>query len=169
MLKTAVDPTDGNYVFAGGVGGFFRSTNGGTTWTKTGLTEMTNVQSIHVATADNTYIYVTCFGTSKGLYRSTDRGATWAKILADDCSRSVSSSRYDKNNIMHASSAVWNAGGPLGTSTGVKHTTNGGSTWTTVNEGLNWPIAFTVAFDYSNPTRVFIGVPGNGFQKRTFP
>ena len=45
---------------------------------------------------------------------------------------------------------------------------DGGLTWKQANEGLSWPFAATIAVDPNDPSYVFLGSPGLGFQRRRF-
>jgi hypothetical protein len=169
---TAVDNFDGNLVFAGGDGGFWRSTSGGDsgTWTAVGLPEMTGVYTIKTDPVNTGWVYVACYGdgASKGLYRSKNQGATWQKLLSDPYMRGVAIDPVDPNIIYATSSKNWCCGASPSGSTGVQRSKDGGLTWKQVNEGLPWPFAWPVEVDPSNHNRVFVGSPGTGFYKRLF-
>jgi photosystem II stability/assembly factor-like uncharacterized protein len=165
---TAVDRANGNYVYSGGTGGFWRSTDGGTTWTNTGLAAMQPVSWIAVDPSNPTWVYVAVFAPGAGLYRSKDNGQTWTKLLTDNYLREVAVHPTNANIIFVTSSKDDCCGGAPSTSTGVQRSTGGGTTWTQENQGLAWPFARGIAIDYENPQIVFIGAPGNAFQRRTF-
>lgn len=165
---TAVDRSNGNYVYSGGTGGFWRSTDGGTTWTNTGLAAMKPVSWIATDNSNPTWVYVAIFAPGQGLYRSTDRGLTWTKLFTDDYLREVTVHPTNANIIFVTSSKDDCCGGGPSTSTGVSRSTNGGSTWTQVNQGLAWPFARGLAISKEKTSLVFIGAPGNAFQRRTF-
>ena len=93
----AIDVTNENTILAGGVsGGVWRSTDGGSSWTKTtGSSELHSVTSIAQDTRsgqENTWYYVTgeLIGNSAseggagyagdGVYKSTDGGITWSHL-----------------------------------------------------------------------------------------
>lgn len=164
---TAVDRSNGNYVYAGGSGGFWRSTDGGTTWANTGLTGL-NVSWIAIDNSNPSWVYAAVFASGQGLYRSKDRGLTWTKIFTDDYLREVAVHPTNPNIIFVTSSKDDCCGGGPSTSSGVSRSTDGGSTWTQVNQGLAWPFARGLAISAEKPSLVFIGAPGNAFQRRTF-
>jgi hypothetical protein len=170
---TQVDYTNSNYVYAGGDGGFFRSSAGGNaaSWTNVGLAEMTAVSCIQCDPSNPGWIYVACYGNGSsvtGLYRSTNRGATWQKILADYFLQGVAVDSKNSNNLYAASSSNESWGWYDTRSQGVLYSRNCGLTWQQANEGLSWPFAFTLAVDGRNPSYVFLGSPGSGFQRRQF-
>jgi photosystem II stability/assembly factor-like uncharacterized protein len=76
----AVDPTDGNVVFAalrgGGVsrGGVFKSTDGGESWSPTAITDITSVVAIDPTNPNTVYA-----GTTE-IFKSTDGGNTWSAV-----------------------------------------------------------------------------------------
>jgi photosystem II stability/assembly factor-like uncharacterized protein len=66
---------NGNTVHAATYNGYYRSTDGGETWTRT-FTGRTTDLAIHPASPN--ILYVTVWGS--GLYKSTDAGVTWAQV-----------------------------------------------------------------------------------------
>src|SRR5205085_10877250 len=85
----AIDPRNNNVVYAGGaVGGVWKTTNGGTTWTPLTDTQASlAIGSIVLAPSNPDVIYV---GTGEsnfsesyygaGVLKSTDAGATWTQL-----------------------------------------------------------------------------------------
>lgn len=170
---TEVDFTDAHYVYAGGDGGFFRSAGGGVngSWTNAGLPEMTAVKAIRCDPSNRGWVYVACFGggkAAKGLYRSKDRGATWQKLLSDYFLRDVALDPKHPNNLYAASSSNETWGWYDSRSRGFLYSRDGGATWKQANEGLSWPFAATIDVDAHDPSCVFLGSPGLGFQRRRF-
>ncbi len=180
---TAVDRFDGDLVYAGGEGGLWRSTEGGDagSWAAIGPPEMggdvagppwewgwEGVFSIAPDPHNSGTVYVAVLGEGRGLYRSRDRGDTWEKLLTDDYMRSVAISPQDGEILFAASSSAWTSGGYEPGSRGVLLSTDGGRSWSEVNEGMAWPFAISIAFDPQDPRTVFVGSPGTGFQRRTF-
>jgi len=91
IRQVLVDPTDPNTVYAiqynrintttnnTVAGGFYRSTNGGVTWTKT-LNGLFRNMALKPGTPQTIYMGVTrndSAATAPGVYRSTDGGQTW--------------------------------------------------------------------------------------------
>jgi photosystem II stability/assembly factor-like uncharacterized protein len=180
---TAVDQLNGKLVYAGGEGGLWRSLEGGTlgTWQRIGTAEMVGgsierfwssgyegVYDIRPDPSNSGWVYVAVKGKGKGLYRSKDSGDTWDKLWTDDYMRCVAVDPRNPDILYATSSAVMTSGGDPEGSHGVIRSTDGGKSWTQVNEGLAWPFAIPVAVDTQNPSVVFVGSPGTGYHKRVF-
>ena len=175
---TAVDWFDGNLVYAGGGSGFWRSTDGGNTWEETGGPEMRGnpdfwdsegegVFDIHPDPHRKGVVYVTAYGTQKGLWRSKDAGLNWEKLLTDDYMRRVAVSPLNPDVIYATSSSAFTYGGYQPESNGVLFSNDGGRTWRKANEGMAWPFAICVELD--SLSYVFAGSPGTGFQMARVP
>ena len=165
---TAVDPHDGRLVYAGGDGGFWRSTDGGESWEKTGLKEMRGVYDIEPDPSNPGWVYVTCYGNNLGLYRSQDGGVTWQKLWTNNVARGVAVHPENPDILFVTSSLNDCCGaGPTG-SAGVMRSVDGGKSWTDVNQGLAWPFGWPIEIDPHDPSYVFLGSPGTGFHRRQF-
>ncbi len=182
---TAVDVRDGHRVYAGGEGGFWRSTRGGApgTWEQTGLPEMRGnmggefwdvywegVSAIRPDPVHPGWVYVSVFGEDRGLYRSRDAGMTWEKLWTEDFLRDVAVLPTNPDVLFMASSSALYSGGYDPASHGVLVSTDGGRTWQPFNQGLAWPFASLLAIDTSTST-LWLGSPGLGYARRalTFP
>lgn len=133
-----IDKDDNEILLTGGVtGGIYRSTNGGTRWTK--VSNVTGAVMISSACqTTNGHMY---FGTGStlgedfpgtGLYKSTDRGLTWSVVSSTvpaDIINSSTSQDWTYINDLAADptnpNTIYAA-----TNTGLFYTTDGGSTWT---------------------------------------
>ncbi len=110
----AIDVTDENIILAGGVsGGVWRSTDGGSSWTKTnGSSDLHSVTSLAQDTRsgqESTWYYVTgeLIGNSaseggasyagNGVYKSTDGGLNWTLLTSTSSSITEFDSYFDYN------------------------------------------------------------------------
>ncbi len=165
---TAVDRFDGNLVYAGGDGGFFRSTDGGDSWERVGPPGLRGVYDIKVDPSNPGRVYVACYGRGRGLYRSPDGGESWERLWASDTARGVAIDPVNPD-ILYVTSSLNDCcgAGPQGSS-GVLRSVDGGQSWQEVNEGLPWPFAWPIEVDPEDPRYVFIGAPGTGYYRRMF-
>ncbi len=128
--------------------GVYKSTDGGSTWTRMGLADSGHISRIWVHPDDGDTVLVAAQGPlwsdggDRGLYRTTDGGRTWTRILAIDEHTGVNEFVVDPADpdIIVASSYqrrrhVWTLinGGP---GSGIHKTTDGGATWQEITEGL---------------------------------
>ncbi len=95
MWEERLGPSEDDNDYAGTHGGLYKSTDGGTTWTKLvrGLPADAVQLAIAVAPSQPSRVYVAVATTDRGeyasakgngLYRSDDAGATWAQITMDE-------------------------------------------------------------------------------------
>ena len=177
---TAVDPFDGNVVYAGGEGGLWRSDAAGSpgSWQGVGTTAMRGsipglpwggwegVAWIEPDPHTPGTLYVAVSGPGGGLYRSPDRGDTWeARLLADDYLRSVEVDEIDPDTLYLASTSAFEAGGYDPASAGVRVSRDRGLTWQSMNEGLAWPFAIHV-LSAGGSGRLYLASPGTGIGVR---
>ena len=142
-------------------GGFFKSTDGGATWTETlnGLI----LQSIDIDPNNSNVIYVgtgvlwTYLDQHQAVYKSIDGGATWAEqaITWSDSTmglKNVPKIQINPNNTDHVLVMADDR---------VAVTTNGGNTWTTTEhdglvDGHSYFYGIGAAFDPFNPNNLMI-------------
>lgn len=148
-----IDPNDPDIVWAGmqGMRGLFKSIDGGETWVKkdNGITESditlrgfavrpNNSNVVFAAGEITTGVLGYEFDKTKGkIYRTDDGGESWRSVWeGDNLARVI---LFDPLNpdTMYASTGIcdreaWNTVG-----VGVLKSTDGGNTWTTVNNGLD--------------------------------
>jgi len=172
----AIDPVTPTTLYAGtAVNGVLKSTDAGGSWTamNNGLPgigppigNQVFVLAVDRATPPTLYI-----GTSLGAFKSTNGGGNWAAI----------------NNGLSSPSAHTCGGGlPQGTpcvfvlaidrvtpttlyagtnADGVFKSTDGGGSWTTINNGLTNARVQALAIDPANPTTLYAGTGGGGVFK----
>ncbi len=189
---TKVNPNTGD-VLAGGEHGLFISKNNGNigTWRTVLSQNQINgfnhgnifsrgswggISAIAIDNNNPDIILASVFqnDTSQGLYRCN---LSMIAIATQSCSllqenvaylRDVTIDPTDSNIIYTSSSSAYTSGGYKQNSGGVYRTTDGGSTWIQVNEGLEWPMAIPISINPDNTSKVFIGSPGGGFYWRIF-
>src|SRR5579862_506529 len=131
--------------------GVYVSTDGGTTWTHSGLSDSQHIGRIVVHPTDPNTAYVAALGhlysenDERGLYKTTDGGKTWVKSLdvksEGHAIGAVDVAMDPKNPLVLYASAYdkvrrpWSfaAGGP---GSGLYKTIDGGKTWTKLGGGL---------------------------------
>ena len=130
-----------NEYYNGGLsdyGGVFKSTDGGTSWTRitSGMTN-TNIHSLVIDPNSSQIIYAGTGETSSftqvgninvggGVYKSTNGGSSWTKLNTGDKNNAVCSIAVDPVNsqIIYAGARV------------VLKSSNGGATWSEFNSGM---------------------------------
>ncbi len=138
--------------------GIYRSTDAGETWTHMGLAETQTIGRVVVHPTDPDVVWVAASGheyrdnPERGVYRTTDGGRSWEKVLfVDDRTGAIDLVVHPTDpDVLYA--ATWqrrrakfndprNEPAFSGsdedyTGSGVWKSTDGGSTWTPINEGL---------------------------------
>jgi photosystem II stability/assembly factor-like uncharacterized protein len=167
VYALAIDPLNPSTLYAGTLGGVYKSTNGGERWTavSVGLT-IAHVRVLAIDPAHPDTLYA---GTSGGgVFKSTDGAASWdavnngiskCTINAPNCSGElptfigVSGLVIDPLNTATVYAAI--------DSTGLFKSSDGGANWTAANNGLPSPIfASVLAIDPANPAILYAGVRG---------
>ena len=181
-----LDPTNPNTVWVGtgenvsgrhvGWGdGVYRSLNGGRTWQCMGLKESQHIGEILVDPCDGNTIFVAAEGPlwstggERGVYKTSDGGTTWTQVLAIDENTGVNSIAFDPSNPNTIYAAAYQrrrhiysfmGGGP---SSGIHKSTDGGTTWRRITEGLPkgdmGKIGLTVSA--ANPDLVYATIEAN--------
>jgi photosystem II stability/assembly factor-like uncharacterized protein len=158
----AVSPSNPNIIYVGsGAGiirpdlavgdGMYRSSDAGKTWHHLGLRETQMIAMIEVDPKDPNRIFVAALGhpygpnAERGIFRSTDGGETFQKVLYKDEYTSGSDVRLDPNDPNTVYATLWPQqqsyleGAAFGTSEktgGIFKSTDGGSTWRKLTDGL---------------------------------
>ena len=159
----AVAPSDPSVIYVGsGEGlqrpdlatgnGIYKSTDAGATWQHSdgGLSDGQQIGSIIVDPGDPNRVLVAVLGhpygpnPERGVYRSTDGGKSWAKVLYKDENTGAIQVAFDPANpqtvyadLWVARRPPWTTGGSMeGPGSGLYKSTDGGSTWRELTEGL---------------------------------
>ncbi len=185
----AVAPSNPNVIYVGcGEGlqrpdlatgdGMYRSRDGGKTWTHLGLREGQQIASIAVDPNNAERLFVAVLGhpygpnEERGIYRSTNGGDTFERVLYKDENTGAMQVEFDPSNsqVVYADlwagrQGPWENGAWQGKESGLFKSTDGGTTWTkltnglpTVEQGLG-RIGFTIS--RSDPRKLYATVDAN--------
>ena len=128
--------------------GVYRSADAGKTWQNTGLKESMHVGKIVVDPTDSDVVFVAAMGPlwsaggERGVYKTADGGKTWKQALTISDDTGVSDLAMDPRDpkVLYAAAYqrrrhVWTLinGGP---ESALYKTTDGGDTWTKLENGL---------------------------------
>jgi photosystem II stability/assembly factor-like uncharacterized protein len=188
----AVAPSDLNIIYVGSgeglqrpdlsVGdGIYKSTDAGKTWTHLGLSDAQQVTAIVVDPKNPDRLFVSIeghpYGPSavRGVFRSVDGGKTFEKVLYKDENTGAADVVMDPNDSQVLFAALWAArvapwevrSGAyfIIPGSGLYKSTDGGSTWRPVTQGL--PTAddglsrIGIAIASSNSKRMYLNVETN--------
>jgi len=190
IRSLAIDPVNATNVYAGGVGGLFKSGNNGESWTH--LLELQipapsfppgispppfasgngSVQSVAIDFVDPNTLYTAtqridgCAFSDQLLFKTIDGGAHWDKRVSPDRSGCVLSGLLvmdptDPNTLYVDESDVIDGGGWL------LKTTDGGSTWKTIwdwQRGLEFALN-AIVIDPTNPATLYAGSDDQYFSR----
>ncbi len=128
--------------------GVYKSTDGGRTWTNTGLKDTHHIGRVLIHPRNPNVVYVAAAGhlwganDERGVYKTTDGGRTWTKILFVNADTGVNDLAMDPESpdTLYAGAyqrrrTPWgfNGGGP---GSALYKTTDGGATWKILTSGL---------------------------------
>jgi photosystem II stability/assembly factor-like uncharacterized protein len=185
----AVAPSNPNILYVGsGAGiirpdlatgdGMYRSDDAGKTWTHLGLrdTEMIGYVDVDPRNADR--VFVAALGhpygpnAERGIFRSTNGGQSFEKVLYKDEYTSANDVRIDPSDPNTVYAALWQQqqsfieGQGFGAATGgIYKSTDGGTTWKQLTDGLSSVIEANLAIAPSNTKVIYatvaVGTPTN--------
>ena len=188
-----IDPTDPNIVWAGtqNMRGIFKSTNGGATWVEKdqGVTENNGItfRGISIDPTNSNILYAAAeisswaggrpnrpgreFDMVGGVvYKSTDGGENWKAVWrGDNLARYIWIDPHNTNEL-YVSTGIFDreaansnpqTGEPGGE--GVLKSTDGGKTWTNINNGLNNLYVGTLFMHPTNPDILLAGTGNNQY------
>jgi photosystem II stability/assembly factor-like uncharacterized protein len=186
--SVVVAPSDPNVLYVGsgeGLGrpdlsvgdGVYRSRDAGRTWTHLGLRDGQQIPNIAVDPGNANRLFVAVAGhpygpnEERGIFRSTDGGQSFEKVLFKDVNTGGNDVDIDpvNPNIVYATlweerQGPWENGQWRGTGGGIYKSSDGGSTWKPLTNGLPQNGALTqanLAIASSDPKRVYAAVAVN--------
>ncbi|MGC2477780.1 MAG: glycoside hydrolase [Candidatus Sulfotelmatobacter sp.] len=130
--------------------GIYKSTDAGKSWTHLGLTDGQQIPALAVDPRDPNKLFAAVLGhpygpsADRGLYLTRDGGQNWQRVLAKDENTGSSDVEIDPSNpdVIYASmwevrEGPWEDGNEFnGPGGGLFKSTDGGSTWQQLNNGL---------------------------------
>jgi photosystem II stability/assembly factor-like uncharacterized protein len=182
----AVAPTNPSIIYVGtGAGiirpdlatgdGMYKSIDAGKTWTHLGLRDTQMIANIDVDPRNPNRLFVAALGhpygpnAERGIFRSTDGGVTFEKVLYKDEYTSANDVRIDPKDPRIVYAALWQQqqgfyenGAFGGTDGGVYKSTDGGTTWKQLTNGLPPLIEANLAIAPSNPKLIYATVATAG-------
>jgi photosystem II stability/assembly factor-like uncharacterized protein len=179
----AVAPSDPNILYVGSgeglprpdlaVGdGIYKSIDAGKTWTHLGLRDAQQIPKVAIDPKNPNRLFVAALGhpygpnAERGIFRSTDGGRTFEKVLFRDENTGGKDVDIDPSNpdIVFATmweqrQGPWENGAWNGTNGGIFKSTDGGTTWKPLKQGLpDGIIDAELAIAPSNPRRIYATV-----------
>lgn len=127
--------------------GMYKSTDGGKTWSWSGLAESHHIGRIILHPTEPDKIYVAVLGhlyspnQERGLYRSIDGGKTWERTLFVNDHAGAIDVIFDPQNPNTLYAATWERSRMAwdfvesGAGSGIHKSVDGGKTWTLLNQG----------------------------------
>jgi len=177
----AVAPSDPNIIYvSSGEGlhrpdlsvgnGIYKSTDAGKTWSHLGLVDGQQIPALAIDPRDPNKVFAAVLGhpygpsEERGIYRSTDGGQNWQRVISKDENTGGSDVEIDPSNpdVIYASmwearEGPWEDGNEFnGTGGGLFKSTDGGSTWHPLTNGLPKDLSqIYVAIAPSDPRRLY--------------
>ncbi len=183
----AVAPSNPNVIYVGtGAGiirpdlsigdGMYKSTDAGHTWQHLGLRDSQMIAAIAVDPRNADRLFVAVLGhpygpnAERGVFRSTDGGRTFEKVLFKDDYTSANEVLIDPRNPNVLYATLWSQqqsfieGQGFGDAgMGIFKSTDGGTTWTQLAEGLPAILQANIAIAPSDPNILYAAIaPGQG-------
>ncbi len=156
--------------------GVYKSTDAGRTWQHLGLRDSQMIAAIAVDPGNADRLCVAVLGhpygpnAERGVFRSTDGGRTFEKVLYRDEYTSANEVLIDPRNPNVLYATLWSQqqsfieGQGFGNAgMGIFKSTDGGTTWTQLGEGLPSILQANIAIAPSDPNLLYaIVAPGEG-------
>lgn len=175
----AVAASDPNIIYVGtGAGiirpdlatgdGMYKSTNAGESWTHLGLRESQMIAEVAVDPRNPNRLFVAALGhpygpnEQRGIFRSTNGGKSFEKVLYKDEYTGGNDVRIDPRNPNIVYAALWQqqesfreGGAFSGSGGGIFKSTDGGTTWKELTNGLPDILEANLAIAPSDPSTLY--------------
>ncbi|MEP7344996.1 MAG: hypothetical protein ABI877_07010 [Gemmatimonadaceae bacterium] len=151
--------------------GMYKSTDAGKTWAHIGLEETHHIGKIAIDPNNPSVLFVAAIGhyyapnADRGIFRSLNGGTSWEKVLFKNADVGAVEVVIDPSNSQVVYAGLWNTRRPPwftyaptnGPGGGIYKSTDGGTTWKQLTEGLpKEGIGRTgIAVSRTNPRRVY--------------
>jgi photosystem II stability/assembly factor-like uncharacterized protein len=148
--------------------GMYKSADAGRTWAHLGLRESQMIAQVAVDPTNPDRLFVAALGhpygpnTERGIFRSTDGGRTFEKVLYRDEYTSGNDVVIDPRNpntvyaaLWPQQQAFWEGGDFTAGAGGIFKSSDGGTTWSPLTEGLPAILEANLAIAPSNPQVVY--------------
>jgi photosystem II stability/assembly factor-like uncharacterized protein len=156
--------------------GLYKSTDEGRTWQHLGLRDSRMIAAIAVDPGNPDRVFVAALGhpygpnPERGVFRSTDGGRTFDKVLFKDDYTSANEVLIDPRNPNTLYATLWSQqqsfieGQGFGDAgMGIFKSTDGGTTWTQLGEGLPAILQANIAIAPSDSSTLYAAIaPGEG-------
>jgi photosystem II stability/assembly factor-like uncharacterized protein len=181
----AVAPSDPNIIYVGsGAGiirpdlstgdGMYKSTDAGATWTHLGLRDSQMIADVIVDPTDPDRLFVGALGhpygpnEERGIFRSTDGGQSFERVLYRDGYTRGNDLAFDPSDPNTVYATLWlqqesfrESGEFGGAGGGIFKSTDGGTTWRELTDGLPAVIEANLTIAPTNPDLIYAMVAGN--------
>ncbi len=181
----AVAPSDPNIIYVGsGAGiirpdlstgdGMYKSMDAGATWTHLGLRDSQMIADVIVDPTDPDRLFVGALGhpygpnEERGIFRSTDGGQSFERVLYRDGYTRGNDLAFDPSDPNTVYATLWlqqesfrESGEFGGAGGGIFKSTDGGTTWRELTDGLPAVIEANLAIAPTNPDLIYAMVAGN--------
>ena len=155
--------------------GVYKSTDAGKTWKHIGLDKTRHISDVIIHPKNPDINFIAAQGaqyggtTDRGIYRSTNGGESWERVFYIDTITGASSLSMDMKNPLILYAALWQhrrfpwvieSGGK---SSGLYKSTDGGSSWKKMKEGLPKTMGKAgISVSRANPERVYAVIEAEG-------
>jgi hypothetical protein len=150
----AIDPANTNTIYAASIDHLYKSTDGGSSWTTIEGPSLINAIAVDPRNSKTIYIGSQLW-SGGGLFRSEDGGNKWVTIgLAK---RSVTCVVINPTSSSSIYVGIFDGG--------VYKSTDSGSSWSAINNGLTSLDVDSLAVDYATPRTIYAGTDSGGIFK----